>query len=67
MLAATGEEEGAMEGPNIGFNIEVSKLPVFNGEAKKVGGFITVYRLYLRIKMRETMIEEQIQWILLYV
>jgi len=56
-----------IEGSNTGSYMEAAKLPVFNGEAEKVGGFITVCRLYLRIKIRETTVEEQIQWILLYV
>jgi len=41
--------------------MEVAKLPVFNREAGRVGGFIIVYRLYLRMKMREAMVEEQVQ------
>ena len=52
---------------NMGSQIEVAKPPVFNGETGKVGGFITAYRLYLRMKMKEAMVEEQVQWILLYV
>ena len=36
----------------------MAKLPVFNREAGKAGGFITAYRLYLG--MREAMVEEQI-------
>jgi len=47
--AAVAEEEGVAEGSNIESNIEVAKLPVFNREVGKVEGFITVYRLYLRI------------------
>jgi len=39
----------------------VAKLPVFNGESRRVEGFITVCRLFLRIKMRGAMVEEQIQ------
>jgi len=54
-----------MEESNIESNIEVAKPPVFNGETSKVGEFITVCKLYLR--MRETTVEEQIQWVLSYV
>jgi len=61
------EAEDAIKESNIGFNIEMAKLPVFNGEAGKVGVFITVYRLYLRMRMRGTIVEEQIQWVLSYV
>ena len=55
------------EGSNAGSHIEVAKLLVFNREAGKVGEFITECRLYLRMKMREATMEEQIQWILSYV
>jgi len=36
---------------------------MFNREASKVAGFITAYRLYLRMRMREALVEEQIQWV----
>jgi len=45
----------------------MAKPPVSNGEAGKVEGFIMVCRLYLRMRMRETIVEEQIQWVLSYV
>ena len=40
---------------------------IFNGEAGKVGGFIIVCRLFLRMKLRGATVEEQVQWVLLYV
>jgi len=40
---------------------------VFNGSLEKLSGFIIVYKLYIRMKMREEAVKEQIQWILLYV
>ena len=61
-----GVERG-ITGSNMGPQIEVAKPSIFNGEAKRVGGFMTTYRLYLRIKMREVTVEEQVQWVLSYV
>ena len=51
----------------MGFYMEVAKPAIFNGEAERVGGFVTACRLYLRMKIREATIEEQVQWILSYV
>jgi len=67
-LITGGAVEGRRaEGSNMGSYIEVAKLLVFNREAGRVGGFITVCKLYLRMKMREVTVEEQIQWIFSYV
>jgi len=33
----------------------------------RVAGFITAYKLYIRIKMREKLVERQVQWILSYI
>jgi len=52
---------------NMGPHMEVAKPAIFNGEAGKMGGFVTTCRLYLRMKMREVTVEEQVFWILLHV
>ena len=71
LLAAGGGEAGATEigmtGSNMGPHMEVAKPAIFNGEAGKVGGFVTVCRLYLRMKMREAIVEEQVFWILSHI
>jgi len=60
------EAERAEEGSNTESNIKMAKSPMFNEDTSKMGEFITACRLYLRTKMRGAIVEEQIQWILLY-
>jgi len=71
LLAAAGgggaeSAERGTTGSNIGSQIEVAKPAIFNGEAGRVGGFVIACRLYLRMKMREATVEEQVQWVLSY-
>ena len=54
-------------GSNMGSYMEVAKPAIFNGEVGRVGGFITVCRLYIKMKLRGNTVEEQIQWVLTYV
>ncbi len=62
LLAAQGGERGST-GPKV----EVATPAIFNGEAAKVGGFIMACRLFVRMKLRGATVEEQVQWVLLYV
>ena len=41
--------------------MEVAKPPMFDGTLSKVSGFVTVCKLYIKMKMREAAVEEQIQ------
>ena len=63
LLAAGGGEERRTTGPKV----EIATPAIFNGETGKVGGFVMACRLYLRMKMREATVEEQVFWILSHV
>jgi len=65
-LLAAGGGGGAERGTT-GPKVDVAMPAIFNGEAGKVGGFITVCRLFLRMKLRGATVEEQVQWVLSYV
>ena len=47
--------------------VEVVKPQIFDGTPAKVGGFILACKLYIRMRLRGELVEEQIQWILSYV
>ena len=59
MVGRTGGEERS--------NIKVTKLQVFDRTISKISGFVLACKLFIRIRLRETLVEEQIQWVLSYV
>ena len=67
LLAAGGGGTGGEERRITGPKVEVATPAIFNGETGKVGGFVTACRLYLRMKMREATVEEQVFWVLSHV
>ena len=50
-----------------GGEVKVAKPQIFDRIPAKVRGFISVYKLYIRMRMRRESVERQIQWILSYV
>jgi len=67
LAAGAGGAERGVVGSNMGSHMEVAKPAIFNREARKVGGFVNACKLYLRMKMREAMVKEQVFWILSHV
>jgi len=71
LLAAgrVGEAEvaAAVLQPNTESNVEVAKPQIFNGKVGKILGSLTICKLFIRMKIRDIVVEEQIQWVLSYV
>jgi len=65
LAGGVGGQEGRQEGRNGGG--EIAKPQIFDGSSAKVGGFISAYKLYIRMRMRGESVEGQVQWILSYV
>jgi len=65
LLGAAGEvgvkaATAGISRPNTGSNIKVAKPQTFNEEASKMTGFLMACRLYIRMRMREAAVKEQI-------
>jgi len=46
---------------------KVANLLLFNKKASQVTEFVTAYKLYIKMRMRDVEVKEQVQWILTYV
>ena len=48
-------------------NVDIGKPKIFDGTSIEVMGFIGACKIYLKNKLREAILENQILWILSYV
>jgi len=56
-----GEEKKVALRSRIEYQAEVAKLLLFNREAEQVVDFVTVCKFYIRMRMRDMKIKEQVQ------
>ena len=50
----------AVPWPNTGSNVEVADSQTFNRAVRKVSKFLIVYKLFIRMKIREKAVKKQI-------
>ena len=55
-----GGEVAVIPWLNTESNIKVAKPQIFNGESEKVSKFLIVYKLYIRLRIRNIVVEEQV-------
>ena len=59
-MAVIEGAEGVVSRPNTELSIEVAKLQVFYRLAEKMSRFIIVCRLFIKMRIRKDIVEEQI-------
>ena len=67
MIAQVGGAAGREVGGGTLAATEIAEPQTFDGTPSKVSGFVGAYKLYIKMRLRESAVEKQIQWILSYV
>ena len=60
IVTTEGKAVAEVSKPNTGSNIDVARSPTFNGNISKISGFLMAYKLYIRMRIKNTSVEEQI-------
>ena len=45
----------------------MAKPQIFDGTPSKVSEFVRAYRMYMKMRLKEAPVEEQVNWVLTYV
>ena len=67
LLAGGAVAGGRITGEEGRREMKVAKPQIFDGTSSKVVGFVIACKLYIRNRMREELVEGQVQWVLSYV
>ena len=67
LTAQLGQQQGGGGGRRIAEETEVAKPQIFDGPPSKVSGFMGACRIYIKIRLREVLVEAQINWVLSFV
>jgi len=67
LIAQVGEGAERRVGGSTAVATKMAKLQTFDRTSSKVSGFLSACKLYIRMRLRELSVEEQIQWVLSYV
>ena len=68
MIAQVAVEGGGGRlGGNATVATKVAKPQIFDRILSKVSGFVRACKMYIKMRLRETSVEEQVNWILTYV
>ena len=70
IAALTAQMGGAAEREvreNTSAATKMAKPQTFDGTPSKISRFVAVCKLYIRIRLRKSLVEVQIQWVLSYI
>ena len=60
LVGGVGGGEGVAREVGREGGAEIAKPQIFNGISSKVAGFITACKLYIRMRLKEELVEEQV-------